>query len=84
MNIWDKYGMTPLMKAAYWGQLGAARMLVVDVGVDTTLTNTGDYDGSGKTGLTTAQWARERGHVEVAEFLDHRRCKRQSTLSTRK
>ena len=74
MNIRDKVGMTPLVRAARLGQLGAARMLVVDAGVDTTLTNTKAYDGK-PAGLTAAQWAREertawQGQTEVAEFLE--------------
>ena len=62
MNIRNNRGTTPLMVAARNGQLDATRMLVVDVGVDTTLK---DNDGR-----TAAQWAREKGHPEVAEFLE--------------
>ena len=61
MNIRDKWGETPLMVAARNGSLGAARMLVVEAGVDTTL-----KDNDGK---TAAQIAREEGHKEIAKFI---------------
>ena len=69
MNIRDIKGRTPLMWAALEGQLDAARMLVVDAGVDTTLTNTEAF--LGWTGLTAAQWAREQGHKKVAKFIEN-------------
>jgi len=61
VNIPDKLGYTPLMKAAYYGNYDIVSGLVNH---DADLTR---VDKDGKTAL---DFARERGHRKVSELLE--------------
>jgi len=56
----NERGSTPLMQAAYSGDLEVARFLL-DAGADPTIKNQHDY--------TALDYARERNHPEIARML---------------
>ncbi len=62
MNAMDNNGWTDLMDAASWGQLDYVKFLVVN-GADSSIKN--------KKGKTAAMLAREKGHKEIADYLDY-------------
>ena len=71
LNVTDKWGNTPLIYAARNNKMDTVRALV-EAGCDITI--------RGDKNKTAAEWAKQRGHHAIAEYLTCFPFARQSTM----